>query len=138
MFRRTTLIILISIAAAGAVLFHIKYAVIDFEQKNNHVKRSIQETQESLHILKAEWAHLNDPNRLKVLAEKYLPHLKPIKGNQVIHINHVEAIAKPKVIEAQKYEKKFDYDKKSLDNFLAKSLEEDTPVKNLPNNKVAR
>lgn len=124
MFRRTTLIILMTVAVAGSVLFHIKYAVIDFEQRNNHAKRSIQETQESLHILKAEWAHLNDPNRLKLLAEKYLPDLKPIRGAQIIHLNHVEMTSKIKNHVLQ------NYDKKELNNFLAKELEEDEPVKN--------
>ncbi len=137
MFRRTTLIIFITIAAAGSILFHVKYAVIDFEQKNNHVKRSIQETQESLHILKAEWAHLNDPNRLKMLAEKYLPHLKPIRGNQIIHINHVEDISKAKQIDSKISEKKFDYDTKGLDKFLAKSAEEEMSVSKSSPKKVA-
>jgi hypothetical protein len=131
MFRRTTLVILITVAIAGSVLFQIKYSVIDFEQRNNHAKRSIQETQESLHILKAEWAHLNDPNRLKLLAEKYLPHLKPIRGSQIIHINHVEMTSKNKTPESQ------NYDKKQLDSFLSKELEEDEGAKNSIKEEVA-
>lgn len=56
----------------GTVLFRIKYEVDNLETKHRVILGSIQETKEAIHVLKAEWAHLNEPSRIQRLSAKYL------------------------------------------------------------------
>lgn len=68
----------------GIVLFRVKYEVVGLESQHKQVKRAISATNESIHLLRAEWAHLNDPKRVQLLAAKYLNHIKPLKKNQMV------------------------------------------------------
>lgn len=83
MFKRSTLFFACVAIGTGIALFHIKYQVIALEQETSQTKKRIQETHESIHVLKAEWSHLNDPKRLQHLAQKHL-NIGPIKGSQFI------------------------------------------------------
>lgn len=68
----------------GIVLFQIKYTVVDFENTHQRLKRAICIKNEEIHVLNAEWAYLNGSTRLQDLADKYLPRLTPIKGEQMV------------------------------------------------------
>lgn len=70
---------LASVLGLAAVVFHLKYQVMALAQQHQDVKSRIQKTDEALHVLKAEWSHLNNPSRLQTLVNKYLPRLAPIK-----------------------------------------------------------
>lgn len=91
MIGRSSILTLVLISVMGSALFRVKYQVMGLERRHKQVKHSIQETQEAYHVLRAEWAHLNDPKRLQQLAQKYLPQLKPIKGVQMVSLDHVMA-----------------------------------------------
>jgi hypothetical protein len=67
----------------GGILFKVKYTVVDLEILHKSLRKAILEKSEGLHVLKAEWACLTSPNRLKALANKYLK-LSPIQGDQII------------------------------------------------------
>ncbi|MCW8835752.1 MAG: hypothetical protein OQJ99_05225 [Rhodospirillales bacterium] len=82
MMRSTTLIALVLAAALAGVLFKVKYEVIDLEADLSAVNRDILANQEAIHVLKAEWAFLNDPNRLRALSERHLG-LKPVTPHQM-------------------------------------------------------
>lgn len=66
----------------GFALFQVKYEVQSMEEKISRALHMMAEEKESLHILKAEWTYLNDPQRLQSLAEKYLD-IAPMEGQQV-------------------------------------------------------
>ncbi len=70
--KRSTLLLLLLAAAASVALFVIKYRVQDLDDQMRDLSREIVETQESIHVLKSEWSHLNQPARLRTLAGKYL------------------------------------------------------------------
>lgn len=70
--KRSTLLLLLLAAAASVALFVIKYRVQDLDDQMRNLSREIVETQENIHVLKSEWAHLNQPARLRHLAGKYL------------------------------------------------------------------
>lgn len=67
-----------SVLALAALVFHLKYEVMALSHQHRDVKLSIQKTDEDLHVLKAEWSHLNNPQRLQGLVHTYLPKFKPI------------------------------------------------------------
>lgn len=63
-----------SVAAVGTAigLFSVKYRVQDLEEQLDRTNQKIIESQQATHILKIEWAHLNEAERIERLAQKYL------------------------------------------------------------------
>lgn len=57
---------------AGSALFMLKYEVQAQNDRLRGLEREIVRARASIHVLKAEWSHLNDPMLLKVLAERHL------------------------------------------------------------------
>lgn len=70
--RWSTLCFAVISVVVGIILFRVKYEVDSLENKHRTIRKSIQETKESIHVLRAEWAHLNDPSRIQTLSAKYL------------------------------------------------------------------
>ena len=86
--RRSTVFFVFMAAGVGLGLFQLKYQVMNLEEDHRRIRRVIRETDEAIHILKAEWAHLNDPKRLQILCERYLA-VEPIQGSQLVSLRHV-------------------------------------------------
>ena len=70
--KMSTLSILLFAVAIGIGLFTVKHRVQDLESQLVNLNRQMVEDREALQVLRAEWSHLNEPKRLKVLAHKYL------------------------------------------------------------------
>jgi hypothetical protein len=70
--RIRSLIILICIFLSGGVLLHTSQKVELSENRLEELKQNIAQEEESIKILRTEWAFLNNPERLEVLAQKYL------------------------------------------------------------------
>ncbi len=83
--RRPTFLFVFISAGVGLGLFQLKYEVMNLEQDHRRIRKTIRETDESIHVLRAEWAHLNDPKRLQNLCERYLS-IAPIQGSQLISL----------------------------------------------------
>ena len=79
---RSSAFFLVLVALVGFSLFQVKYEVQSMEGKISRTLHLMAEEKEALHILKAEWAYLNEPKRLQSLAEKYLD-VVPMEGQQV-------------------------------------------------------
>lgn len=80
--QRSTLLFFLLALIGGFILFKVKYEVVDIEQKLAQTEQKIVREKETIHILKAEWSHLNEPQRLQKLAEKYLD-IVPMKTEQI-------------------------------------------------------
>lgn len=80
--QRSTSIFFLLALLGGFILFKVKYEVVEIEQKLAETQLQIAREKETIHILKAEWSHLNEPQRLKYLAEKYLD-IVPMKTEQI-------------------------------------------------------
>ena len=83
--QRSTLFFGIFALALGFILLKVKHEVLKSEQDLFKTIAHINQEKETLHILKAEWTHLNEPQRLKKLAMKYLD-IQPIKKGQLAAI----------------------------------------------------
>jgi hypothetical protein len=86
MIRPGTLLWLGLVALAGFGLFQLKYRVQGQEQELAHLFREIQNDRDQIQVLRAEWAHLNDPHRLADLARRYLD-LAPVAGLQIVRFD---------------------------------------------------
>jgi hypothetical protein len=72
MVRRSTLFWLIAAILVGCGLYQLKYEVQAKEERLARLNRQIQLEQEAIHVLNAEWAFLNRPDRLAELANRHL------------------------------------------------------------------
>ncbi len=70
-------------------VFRITYQVDEMEKELRALNKEILDEQETIHILKAEWSHLNDPARLEELAKKYLG-LEEMRGGQLVNMDMFE------------------------------------------------
>lgn len=64
--------------------FIMKNRVQYLEKELAGINRSISEDIKTIHILKAEWSHLNNPERLRKLAREHT-NLNPVKAEQIIN-----------------------------------------------------
>jgi cell division protein FtsL len=72
-------------------LFTVKYKVQDLEEKIDRTNQKIIESQQATHILRVEWAHLNEAERIERLAGKYLL-LEPASVSQVIRLDSLKSL----------------------------------------------
>ncbi|OJW50360.1 MAG: hypothetical protein BGO67_00350 [Alphaproteobacteria bacterium 41-28] len=84
--QRSTFFSFILALFVGFILFKVKYEVVAVEQKLALTLQQIKREKETIHILKAEWSHLNEPQRLQKLAEKFLD-IKAMKTDQIMAIS---------------------------------------------------
>lgn len=82
MKKSTAIAAIVTIAVSIGVVFHIKYRVKELVRDSIALERQIASDKEAIHILDAEWAYLNQPARLKILAAKYLD-LSHIVASQI-------------------------------------------------------
>ncbi len=91
MMRAATLLWALLATVAGAGLFLLKYQVQAEERHLKEVRKDIVGTEQSIHVLKAEWSYLNDPLRLREQAERHLA-MHPMRANQMVSIESVPMI----------------------------------------------
>ncbi|HYD29609.1 MAG TPA: hypothetical protein VEB64_01940 [Azospirillaceae bacterium] len=84
MFGKATFFWLALAAGAGVVLFKTSYEVQALHDQLSALDREIVQEQESIKVLKAEWAYLNDPQRIEMLAHQFLPTMKPLTAEQMV------------------------------------------------------
>ena len=68
----------------GFGMFVMKNQVQNLEKELASINRNIEEDVKTIHILKAEWSHLNNPSRLRALATKHIS-LDQLKAEQIIN-----------------------------------------------------
>lgn len=88
MIRHTTVLFLLVAGALSVALFSIKYKVQDLEQELALLNKSIYQERQSIHVLKAEWSFLNNPERLGGLAQRHL-HMGPVLPAQLARLEDV-------------------------------------------------
>ncbi|MDP6174743.1 MAG: hypothetical protein QGF09_11295 [Rhodospirillales bacterium] len=89
--RQTTFITLFCAAFLSIALFYLKYEVSKLDQELNFLNQAIQEDQEAIHVLKAEWSHLNDIYRLEDLAKRHL-NMEPTDPIQITSAGNLAPI----------------------------------------------
>ncbi len=68
----------------GSYYFVLTNDVQNLEKELAQINRDIENDIRDIHILEADWSELNNPERLKVLASKYIS-LDFIKPEQIIN-----------------------------------------------------
>lgn len=80
--------VLFIVLAVGVYL--VKYSVQDVQRELAARRMQLATEKESLHLLKAEWAYLNRPDRLRHLADRHLD-LVPLDSRQINQVSVLPA-----------------------------------------------
>ncbi len=80
------LIHMVCVAVLAIGLYMVKYSVQDVQRNVASLKTQLANEKESLHLLNAEWAYLNRPDRLRQLADRHLD-LMPLDSRQIEKVN---------------------------------------------------
>ena len=83
--KTATLSLWISLTClVGCGMFVMKNKVQSLEAELAQINKNIQDDVKTIHVLNAEWSHLNSPARLRELASKHIS-LNPIQAEQIIN-----------------------------------------------------
>jgi len=82
MIRPTSLILMVLAAAAGGALFQVAFEVSALDDELAQLNRDIRADRDAIHVLRAEWSFLNQPERLEDLTRRHLD-LLPASGSQI-------------------------------------------------------
>lgn len=89
MIRPVTLVSLIAAAGAGLYLYQVKHSVSMLDRELRDVNRQTEVVRERTQVLRAEWALLNEPDRLRQVAQRHLA-LEPMAPAQFIRDAELE------------------------------------------------
>lgn len=70
-------LVFIAAVISGAVLMRTSHDVQRAEREVRRLQHSIVQEREAIRVLQAEWAYLNRPERLELLASQYLDLVPP-------------------------------------------------------------
>jgi len=84
MIRIASLFWLALVALSGFATFKVKYTVQDIEEELNKARKQTIAEQQEIHVLRAEWTALNQPERLAELNRRVLS-LAAITPKQLQH-----------------------------------------------------
>ncbi|MBR6232009.1 MAG: hypothetical protein IKQ99_02800 [Alphaproteobacteria bacterium] len=73
---------------SGVCMFLLKYHVLDKEKELAHLRRQIVNDRRELHLLKADWAVLTDPQHLRLLIKE--TELRPLQAKQIVQPEELE------------------------------------------------
>lgn len=88
MIKSATLIGCLLGSAMAVSVFIVKYEVQDLEAEFTQLNNSIADERQAIHVLLAEWSHLNEPARLRELARQHL-NLDAISARQMGGLNAI-------------------------------------------------
>lgn len=86
MTRPLTCLTLIAAAGAGLYLYQEKHRAQMMDREINRTVHATEQTRDRIGMMRAEWALLNEPERLAGLATTYLASLQTMTPGQFAHI----------------------------------------------------
>lgn len=76
MLRILNIFLILAVIAGAAIVYGMKHDAEDAADRVADLQRSIDDEQEKISLLKAEWSVLNQPARLQRLVERYNAYLQ--------------------------------------------------------------
>jgi hypothetical protein len=94
--RQITAFTLFVAAIMAVSLFFLKYEVTNLESELEGLNKKIVADHEAIHVLKAEWGHLNDVERVRELSARFLD-LAPTSGARIVTLDELPTAVEPQV-----------------------------------------
>ena len=92
--RQTTIFTLLVAAVMSVALFFLKYEVTHLEEELDALNRAIDANHEAMHVLRAEWGHLTEIERVRALAQRHLD-LGPTHPLRIVTIDELPTAVEP-------------------------------------------
>lgn len=86
--KLSTFVWMFVIVVASFMLYKVKYQVQGLKNEIAATGRELEKEREALHVVNAEWAYLNRPARLQMLAAKYLAS-EGVTVNQIAEVEEI-------------------------------------------------
>jgi cell division protein FtsL len=82
MLRLINMIVIGALVAAAAWVYEIKYSSTRQAERVAKLRSEIRREHDAIAALRAEWAQLDNPDRIQILAKRHLT-LKPLEPTQI-------------------------------------------------------
>lgn len=92
--RILNLFLLGCLIALSFLIYEVKYETGAMEEEVASLKTGIRRERDAIAILRAEWSHLNRPERIERLARKHLG-LEPVHARQLVTLEQLAEMRKP-------------------------------------------
>lgn len=86
--RLVSVFLFAALVALAVVIYQVKYQTRALEARAAEIRLSVGKERDAIAVLRAEWSHLNRPERVERLARKHLG-LKPLSARQMITLDRV-------------------------------------------------
>ena len=96
--RVFNLLLIGCVVAFAYVIYELKYETQELDRRAQDLGQSIKSEREAIAVLRAEWSHLNRPQRIEKLARKHLG-LAPLKASQYLSASQYAALRQPSAAE---------------------------------------
>lgn len=96
--RVFNLLLIGCVVAFAYVIYELKYETQALDQRAVELRQSIRGERDAIAVLRAEWSHLNRPERIEKLARRHLG-LKPLKASQYLTANQYADLRQPSAAE---------------------------------------
>lgn len=88
--RPFTLLSLVAFLGAGLHVYQTKHEAALLDSELRSIARQVREAEARSQTLQAEWAWLNEPQRLRAVAQRHLPELEAMQPAQFIRASEAE------------------------------------------------
>ncbi len=89
MFRPLTVIAITAFCVVGWNVYRAEDSARHLDREARDIARKIDQARERTQVLRAEWALLNEPERLRQVAQKYLP-LETMQPTQFVRLGELD------------------------------------------------
>ena len=90
MSRKITSLLCIGFAIGALGLLSAKYQVKELKSELDTARKEMARESGQIHILEAEWAYLNRPENLSILASQHLPDFGATKPSQIASLQFIK------------------------------------------------
>jgi hypothetical protein len=88
MIRLLHILAICGLIASAGYAYRIKYDTLYYAEQVAKLKGQMQKERDAIAVLKAEWHHLNRPDRLQAAADKHLD-LQPLNIQQLARLSDI-------------------------------------------------
>ncbi|MBL6456127.1 hypothetical protein JMJ55_12395 [Belnapia sp. T6] len=89
-FRPFTMVCLVAFLGAGMHVYQTKHEAALLDRELRGIARKVEEAEARTQTLQAEWAWLNEPERLRSVAQRHLPELEAMQPAQFVRATEAE------------------------------------------------
>src|SRR5262249_31099728 len=76
--------------AASLALYHTSDRTRELELQLRRINASVETEQEKIHVLRAEWVYLANPQRVEAVTKKFFTAMRPTVPKQVLPMNDLD------------------------------------------------